>query len=231
MRRRISVLLAAALAGTALVLLGPAPPSGAVVVCTGQGTVNVAPGLLYPVLGGITGFIKDHVIDILIGDNNTTHGFTFALSVAGACVHAAVPPTVGPATGAGVLKGYCGHSSGTGTIAGQQFSFVESGGVVLFTGHLVGEGHLMPTPGTGSCAHFEPVTSLPSGAHDFVLTLAGAGLNCDNALPATDTLVRVIDQDVLVVEPLTRVSLLGVHVHLGLHVWTTPICTSPDVLL
>jgi hypothetical protein len=231
MRRRISVLLAAALAGTALVLLGPAPPSGAVVVCTGQGIVTVLPGLLFPVLGGFTGARKDHVVDVLIGDTNIHHGFSVHLGTTGACVHAAVPPTVGPAQGAGTLKGYCGHSSGTGTINGQLFSWIESGTVMLLTGHVVGGGNFAPVLGTGSCAHFEPVTPLPSGATEFLLTLAGVGLNCTNALPPQETLIRVIDQDVLVVEPLTGLSVLGVHVHLGIHLWTTPICTSPDVLL
>jgi hypothetical protein len=232
MRHRISVLLAAALAGTALVLLGPAQPSGAVLVCAGEGVVSVAPGLLYPVLGGITGGpMKDHVVDVLIGDDNTTHGFVFSIGAGGACVHVAVPPTVGSGIGHGVLKGYCGHSSGTGTLNGQPFSFIESGGVVLLTGHVVGGGHIMPALGTGSCAHFEPVTPLPSGATTFIVTLVGAGLNCNNALPPQETLTRLIDQDFLVVEPTTGISLLGIHVHLGLHTWTTPICTSPDVLL
>jgi hypothetical protein len=227
MRHRISVLLAAALAGTALVLLGPAQPAGAVLVCSGTGTVTVNPGLLVPVLGGITGAGKDHVVDILIGDHNTTHGFVFQFD---GCVH--LPnPTIFRAVGAGTVKGYCGHSRGMGTLNGQPFSWIESGAGIVLTGHVIGKGYLIPAPGTGPCPHFEPVTPLPSGATEFILTLEAIGLNCSNALPPQELLVRLVDQDVLVVEPLTGLSVLGIHVHFGFHTWTMPPCTSPDVLL
>jgi hypothetical protein len=240
MRRRISLLLAAVLAGTTLMLFGPTQPANAVVVCAGQGTATVNPGLLYPILGGITGPGKDHVVDILIGKDNTPSGFSISLDVGVGCTHVAVPPTTGPAAGAGILKGYCGHSSGTGAIGGQQFSYVSVGTFLILTGHVVGVASAIPTPGTGSCAHFEPVTPLPSGATQFLVTGAGVGLNCNNALPAQETLIRIVDQDVLVVVPGTNtpplpptpeISLLGVHVHLGVHLYTTPICTEPDVML
>jgi hypothetical protein len=229
MRRRISILLAAALAGTTLMLFGPSQPANAVVVCGGNGTVRVNPGLLYPILGGITGAGKDHVVDILIGNMNTPSAFQ--VSLGGACVHVRVPPTVGPAQAAGTLLGYCGHSSGIGTIGGQQFSYVSLGTFLVLTGHVVGVATAIPAPGTGSCAHFEPATPLPSGATEFLVQGAGVGLNCSNALPAQDTLIRILDQVVLVVEPVTGSSVLGVHVHLGVHVWTTPVCTEPEVLL
>jgi hypothetical protein len=228
MRRRISILLAAMLAGTTLMLFGPSQPANAVVVCAGQGQATVNPGLLYPILGGITGAGKDHVVDILIGDHNITHGFSFMFTL-GACVH---PPGTGtsPVAGAGTLKGYCGHSSGTGTLGGQQFAYVSVGGTLILTGHVIGLANAVPAPGTGSCAHFEPATQLPSGATVFLINGAGVGLNCNNALPPIEILTRVLDQVVLVTEPVTGSSLLGVHVHLGVHESVMSPCTSPGLL-
>jgi len=230
MRRRISLLLAAVLAGTTLMLLGPAQPASALEVCAGQGTAAVTPGLLYPVLFGVLGPMKDHLIDVLIGKPNTIHGFSITL--APGCVH---PPstTPTPSTATGTLKGYCGHSVGTGTLDGQAFSYVSFGTFLIITGHVVGAVSAIPAPGTGSCLHFDtPLPtpgSLPSGAGSFIVTGAAVKLNCANALPSASTLVDVPQQLVLVVEPVTGLSVLGIHVELHPHVYATTPCV-PNLL-
>jgi hypothetical protein len=228
MRRRLSLLLAATVAASTLVLLSPARPASAVVVCGGTGTMFVVPGLLFPVLLGVLGGpLKDHPVDILIGDANSVRSFSL-LFVAGVCTHIRVPPTTFTFSGFGRLKGFCGQAAGFGTIAGQPFSFLNFGTFVLVTGHFVGIATVTPTPGTGSCLHIEtPVPtgfSLPSGTTTIQFQFLGIGLNCSNALPVSETLIRVATT-LLLVQP------VGVHVDYGIHFFTMPQCTSPDIVL
>lgn len=228
MRRRISLLLAAMLAGTTLMLFGPAQPASAVVVCGGTGQAIVTPGLLYPILFGIGSPTKTHTISILIGDQfNTLHGFTFSFAP-GACVHGA--NTQLGASAAGVLKGYCGHSAGTGTFENQPFTYVSAGTLLILTGHVLGLANAIPVPLTGSCGHAEgptPTTTfaLPGGATVFQVQGAGVGLNCTNPLGATETLVTTLN--ILELSPL---QLLGVHVYIGAHYWTMGTCVPPGLL-
>src|SRR5687767_11688944 len=191
MRKRISLLLAAVLACTTFSLLGPAPPASAAVTCGPTGTLRVTPGLLHPVLlglGGAPAAGKDHAIDVLVGGQNVVHTFTLTFPT---CVHARVTPLVLPGTGNGVLKGYCGFATGTGTLKGQPFSFTIVGNTLTATGHVVGKVTVNPVPViTGSCWHVAtnpPTTTfaLPGGATDFVVTGTLVGLNCPNALPTT----------------------------------------------
>lgn len=230
MRRRISLLLAVVLAGSTLTLFGPSQPASAMLVCGGSGTAFVTPGLLFPVLLGVLGGpAKDHTIDILIGSPNIPHavGWLFAPST---CVHTAVPPTTRPLGGFGILRGYCGHAAGTGTLSGEPFAFVHLGTLLIFTGHFVGAGNVLLTSTTGSCLHVEaPLPTnpfaLPAGATTVDFQLVGLGLNCTNALPPSETLM-----------PLTLTSLLptptvGLHVTTGVHFYTMPQCTSPSILL
>jgi hypothetical protein len=243
MRRRISLLLAAVLAGGTLALLSPAPPASAWLVCGGTGNATVSPGLLYPVLlgaGTIPGAGKDHPIDILIGNTNTLHSFNFGFNVGG-CIH---PPTPGLSSGfaAGVLLGYCGNSVGIGTIQGQLFAWIESGGIAIATGHFVATAYIIPTPGTGSCGHAAtnpPTTTfaLPGGATQFTLLgVAGVGVNCTPDLQMlipgtpsdTEILIRLVDQDILVAQ--LGLSIFGIHVHVGVHFWWNHLCVGPPVL-
>lgn len=228
MRRRISLLLAAVLAGTTLMLLGPAQPASAVYACAGTGTATVLPGLLYPVLLGVgippaSAPGKDHTIDVLIGGDTVAHGFTFRF-ILGACEH---PPSLPqaptpPQTAAGTLRGYCGHSAGVGTFAGDPFTYISVGGTLLITGHVVGAARVDPILGTGSCVHVatpagQPTFALPGGATDFLVNGAIVGLNCTNALPATQTL-QSVSQLVLPTQT------VGAHVQLGVHFWTMGTC-------
>src|SRR5687767_6182800 len=194
MRKRISLLLAAVLACTTFSLLGPAPPASAAVTCGPTGTLRVTPGLLHPVLlglGGAPAAGKDHAIDVLVGGQNVVHTFTLTFPT---CVHARVTPLVLPGTGNGVLKGYCGFATGTGTLKGQPFSFTIVGNTLTATGHVVGKVTVNPVPLTGSCLHVEgpqtvtgsnPFRLATGGATDFVVTGTLVGLNCANALGAT----------------------------------------------
>jgi hypothetical protein len=233
MRRRISLLLAALLAGGTLTLLAPAPPASAWIACAGTGNAAVTPGLLYPVAVNIgTGA---NLIEVLIGKANDLHSFTFG-SIVGGCVH---PPStaVPQISAAGVLKGYCGHSVGTGTVNGQLFAYVSVGGTLLLTGHLVGIANAAPTPGTGSCLHaatpVDPTFGLPGGAAQFLINAAGIGFNCaadlttlgTGLLPGdTEFLTRIIDIDTLV-SPVIHVS-----IHLGVHFWYNRLCVGSPVL-
>jgi hypothetical protein len=232
MRRRIAVAVAMLLAATTVVLFGPVRPASAWVVCGGTGAAAVAPGLLYPVLLGIglpgaPAAGKDHVVDVLIGTPLVIHTFTFGFAVGG-CVH---PPAVGvaPAPAAGVLTGYCGHSVGAGTFAGQPFSFVSVGGVLILTGHVVGIVNAVPAPLTGSCAHFATAPggpfALPSGATAFVVTGGAVGFNCTNALPPTDVIVPLAASDTLLGGPM-----VGLHLYLDAHLYFTATCVGSPVL-
>src|SRR5687768_15182023 len=233
MRRRISLLLAAVMTGTTLLLFGPAKPASSVMVCAfGLGNVTVTPGLLYPVLVGLgaaTG--KDHLIDILIGDQvNTLHSFFLGISVGG-CVH---PPGTGLwlAGANGVLLGFCGHSTGTGTLNGETVAYVSAGTVLVATGGVVGMGTVTPAPftGTGSCEHvatgapLPPTTTfaLPGGARHFILDAVGVGLNCGATTTPASTLFAT--PTLLLTQP------VGIHTGTLAHA-TVRVCTAPDPLL
>jgi hypothetical protein len=226
MRKRISMLVAVVLMATTM-LLGGSQPASAIGLCAGHGNGTVAPGLLYPVLLGLTGAGKDHVIDVLVGDANVSHGFSFSFFVGASCLHVDLSPSLPLQPAVGTLKGYCGQASGTGTLATRPFSFVTVGTLLILTGHVVGIASMTPVPGTGSCAHVDPLTSLPGGAHDFLITLAAVAFNCPNSLPPSELLTGV-SQDTLVVQ--SGISLVGVHVRFGVHFWTSQVCVGSLLL-
>jgi len=204
-----------------------------VTVCAAVlGNVTVTPGLLYPILIGIgsPGTVPPgltHQIDILIGNQTQViHTFTVSFPLPG-CVHVDTSPTVGPGVGNGTLKGYCGHSSGTGTIGGEQFAYVSAGTFLILTGHVVGLASAIPVPLTGSCLHADgPTTVQPSnpfrlatgGATEFIVSGAGVGLNCLNTLTPTQTLVQPVNT-LLLTQP------VGIHFGLGVHLYTMGTCT------
>lgn len=233
MRRRIPLLLLATLVGLALPVFAPAPSASAWIGCSGSGGASFSPGLLFPVLLGVLANSggKDHPFDILIGDTTVVHGFFMNL-FSGVCAHVRVPTpqTFIAPTAAGVMTGWCGYSAGTGTWLGQPFSYIDVGGVHILTGHAVGVLHLVPAVGelnTRFCDHVE--TTVPgdlatAGAVNFSATGVVAALNCSNSLPPTQTLFRLVDQDALIAQT------LGVHIHVGLHFWTTQQCAGPPVL-
>lgn len=233
MRRRLPLLLAAMVAGSTLVLFGPARPASTAIACAGNGTLVVNPGLFFPVLvsAAASGLTTNVVVDIVIGRPKILHGFTLNVPT-GACVHVRPGvPTIAPAGGAGTLTGYCGHSSGVGTLNGERFAFVNAGTFVLFTGHLIAVATIGDfSLNQGQCLHFDG----PTGGNPFALTtgpntgfdiqFVGVGLNCTNSLPHTETLQRVPPTTVTV--PLVRVR--ADH---GVHAYTMLPCTNPDVLL
>ena len=234
MRRRISLLLAAMLAGTTM-LFGPAQPASSVQLCTVVGgNVTVTPGLLWPVLlglGAIPAPGKDHAIDVLIGNQaNTIHGFTGNFGVAGTCVHVDGSPALDPLVVNGSLLGFCGHSTGTGTINGETFAYVSAGGLLILTGGVVGTATAAPVPLTGSCWHvstsapFGPTTTfaLPGGATQFLVGGVGVGLNCSATTTVTNTLLGT--HTLLLTQP------FGIHTGWLAHA-TVRLCTAPNLLL
>ena len=231
MRRRISLLLATVLAGTTM-LFGPTQPASAAVVCAiGNGTVTVTPGILYPVLLGLGAAAgKDHLIDIKIGDQgNALHAFTLGVSVGG-CVHVDASPTLAPGAANGSLLGFCGHSTGTGTINGETFAYVSAGTFLVLTGGAVGLASAVPTPLTGSCGHvatgapLPPTTTfgLPGGATQFIVSGAGLGLNCGGTTGVSQ---------LVTVPTLTLPDpAFGIHTGTLAHA-TVRVCTAPNPVL
>jgi len=230
MRRRISLLLATVLAGTTM-LFGPTQPASAAVVCAiGNGAVTVTPGLLYPVLLGLGATAQDHFVDILIGNQTTPlHAFTLGISVGG-CVHVDASPTLAPGAANGSLLGFCGHSTGTGTINGETFAYVSAGTFLVLTGGAVGLASAVPTPLTGSCGHvatgapLPPTTTfgLPGGATQFIVSGAGLGLNCGGTTGVSQ---------LVTVPTLTLPDpAFGIHTGTLAHA-TVRVCTAPNPLL
>ena len=123
MLRRIGTLAAAAFMGTALVAVIPASPASASTeVCVGQGTATTG-ALYYPGFPPVT-------------TTPNTVGYAFTLDGVGFCL-----PSLGTLSAAGTLTGWCGHSTGTGTVDGHHnYSHVSAGSflVVLPTGSVPG---------------------------------------------------------------------------------------------
>lgn len=243
MRRPTAFLVAAMAAATTLVLPSSTPPAAASVVCADAGELTAIPGLPDLAYVGI-GSVTPHLVDVSIGTLNRTHSFLLLFGL-GACVHVRVPPSFVTPSGAGLMKGYCGHFAGTGTFGGAPFAFVSTGALLVFTGHVSGVAGISPTPGDNyTCGRADlpqpvtevnPLSSSRSDENQFRLTRAKrvasssaartfGGVKCSNVLPATEQLQRVAD-----VEP-SVAPLVGVQVHLGVHVWTMQPCVGAVVL-
>lgn len=243
MRRRLSLLLATVLAGGMLTFLAPPQTAGAVKVCAGTGQAFVTPGLKGPIAVNLpatpiaTTLPLGTQLEILIGKANNLHSFFFNFGGgAGGCSHPPNSPLPTEIAAAGSLKGYCGHSSGTGTLSsGELFAWVSVGGLLIITGHIVGVVNAIPDPDstTGSCIHFHnPVQhawSLNNGATRFLITGAVVGMNC---LPGLVPLVPGTPQDTEFLQRIIDTSVLSpdgsVHwwINLGIHFYWNHLCVG-----
>jgi hypothetical protein len=150
MRRRLAMLLSATLvAGIAAVLVQASPASAGVHVCAGTGQANLGIGLTYPVT--VTTDLPPHPLHVLVIQQPRTTTFTFSLFFGG-CVNTNPPnvksPTLGTTvTADGVVSGWCGLSSGTGTLhlgTSPRFAWVGVGEFLVVTGGVTGVLHAPP---------------------------------------------------------------------------------------
>lgn len=147
MKRRLGMLLTAALL-TGLFALAPSTPAAAHVdVCAGVGSATVntgGQGLRY--VGSVY-------------QQNLPFGFGFVLPPGGTCVLGT------PFAPTGVVHGYCGLSAGSGSAAGHAFAFVAVGGVLVVSGGMAGTAVAAPDVTLGeSCAPTDA-----TGANNFLL--------------------------------------------------------------
>jgi hypothetical protein len=120
MRRRLGMLIAAALLAGLFTFVPSSPVSAHPDVCAGPGVAYVAGpgglGLYYPHLG-------PHAMGYV---------FNFALVPPGTCVGPLGPLGAhNPFNAVGTVAGYCGFSTGNGLAAGHPFAFVGIGGLLV----------------------------------------------------------------------------------------------------
>ncbi|MEA3075093.1 MAG: hypothetical protein QOF60_1 [Actinomycetota bacterium] len=166
MKRRLAVLLTAALVGALALIIPTASPASAATtgVCAGVGFASTPP-LTYPITpGSAPGFAAAN-----------SGAFNFSLDN-GACV-----PGAGTLTASGNLAGYCGLSGGTGvTNTGNSFGYIGIGSILLITGQVVGVVNATPdVVFTGQ--------SCTTGATRFIVT--GVAVGIDAALPCASLVV------------------------------------------
>jgi hypothetical protein len=149
MKRRLSLLLAAASIATVGMLAPTSPASADTDVCAGTGTAVLSVGFGYPV---------NTVHPTTPHPHTSNFSFTFT---AGACVVKTTGLTAG-----GTVTGYCGLSSGTGaTTNGHSFSFNSTGTVLVLTGNVTGTVSVVPDPAAGgSCTSDNATRFLVTGA-------------------------------------------------------------------
>ena len=248
MRRRLAMLLSATLvAATAAVLVPASPASAGVHVCGLAGSVFLGQGLTYPVTvaAGLTPPLppNPHPIHFVVQQPRTTT-FGFSLNILGGCVNSNPPnvksPTLGTSvTADGVVSGWCGLSSGTGTLHlgnNPRFAWVDVGGVLVVTGGLTGVVHATPDTFAGDTCNSN------FGADQFIFSgLVVAYDHCNPALkhlpPFAGDLAVTTDippgvlQTTLISGPLgTPLALVSIHAAGTWHVWTklcVPIIPPP----
>ena len=158
MRRRLAMLLSATLvAGLAVILVPASPASAGVHVCGISGQASLTTGLTYPVTAAVGlpwGPLPPHPhpIHITVHQPRTTT-FVFNVSIVGGCINSNPPnvksPTFGtPITAFGTVSGWCGLSSGSGTItltaSNMRFAWIDVGGILVVTGGVAGVVNAMP---------------------------------------------------------------------------------------
>lgn len=168
MRRRLSAFLVTGSAAAIFVMFAADRPASAAWVCTGEGTAATNSPVFYPGLGPTP-------------DN----GFVFALEF-GLCAHSGTGTTGKTVTATGVFLGWCGLSSGLGTLGqGDLFAWIGVGGILVLTGHIAGVVDALPDLVNGE--------SCITGADRFVIAGAillpncPADLGTPGALLDTDT--------------------------------------------
>ena len=232
MRRRLAMLLSATLvAGIAAILVPASPASAGVHVCGVSGQANLALGLTYPVTASID--LPPHPIHVLVTQQPRTTFFTFSVNILGACINTNPPnvksPNLGtPLTADGIVSGWCGLSSGTGTLhlgTFPRFAWVGVGGFLVVTGGVTGIVHATPDVFSGhSCNH-------NAGASQFLLTglvvandhcvVKSKGLTSINIPPG---LLQTFSISTLLGTPVAAVSL---HASGVWHVWTKACFPTP----
>ena len=183
MRRRLAMLLSATLvAGIAAVLVPASPASAGVHVCGGVGGATLGQGLTYPVT--VSTDLPPHPVHVLAIRQPRTTTFNFGFTQIGACVNTNAPTVKSTLTGTGVtasgtVSGWCGLSSGTGTVtlgpSSGRFAWIGIGGTLVTTGAVVGVVAAIPDTLAGQSCNRE------LGANQF--TVAGGAVAFDHCAP------------------------------------------------
>src|SRR5687768_1453519 len=129
--RRTALVVAGALFVCAVTLI-PAPSVRATGVCAGSGSMSTGAPMFYPVTPLNPPTVRQPV--------TTSFGFSL-VNLGGTCVNTTGAVTTQKGFSAtGTLSGWCGLLSGAGaeSSTGERFAFVSAGGVVVFTGAVVG---------------------------------------------------------------------------------------------
>jgi hypothetical protein len=244
MRRRLAMLLSATLvAGAAAVLVPASPAAAGIHVCAGLGQAILATGLTYPVT--VSTDLPPHPVHLLVIQQSRKTGFTFILNP-GACGNTNAPnvktsPVPTPITASGTEAGWCGFSTGYGTLvlgsAAMRFGWIGIGGALIITGEVVGAVQTIPDTLAGhSCNNNR-------GASQFII--AGGAIGFDHCGTTIEHLVTGGGGDglwtlftvvpgllttALIVGPLsTPLVALSIHSTLSLHIWTL-LCIPMPVL-
>ena len=190
MRRRLAMLLSAALVATVIGVFAPASPASATGVCVGAlGTATVTGGALsYPVVAGTFGVQVRQPV-------NATFNVNFPAAT-GTCVNSNTPGFLKGLTAAGTVSGWCGHSSGSGSTAdGYRFAWVSAGSILVLTGGLTGIVNAIPDTLNGHSCN----AAKPGGASAFIVSGVVLKLHCNvsktkvtTPLPIPATLTTVV---------------------------------------
>lgn len=156
MRQRLAALVS--VLTLALGAFGAAPPAGSNEACAGQGIAVTGAPLTYPVTATSAPQVTVRQPRI------ATWGFSTTL---GTCA----PDLAKALSATGLVSGWCGLSSGTGTTGnGIRFAWVGVGGVLAFTGGLVGVAQVTPNALANQSCH--------TGATSFLVAFATAKVGC-----------------------------------------------------
>ena len=237
MRRRLAMLLSATLvAGIAAVLVPASPASAGVHVCAGTGTAALTQGLTYPVTVGAAAPPavplppNPHPVHVTVTQQPRTTGFSFTLGV-GTCVNSNVPTVKPPpVTATGTVSGWCGLSSGTGSLllgTNPRFAWIGIGGLLVITGGVAGVVNAIPNTLAGQSCN-----NSIAGANSFLVQ--GLVVAYDHCNPATKHLPGFegdlaittdippgVLQSTLISGPLgTPLVLVSIHAAGTWHIWT-----------
>jgi hypothetical protein len=208
MRRLLVTFLSAVVFAHAAATLLPASPASAAGACAGVGTMTVTPGLLSPVV------TSPAPLGVTV-TGSTVAAFMMTL-FPGTCVHepGGTTPNV---NASGLVSGWCGLTSGTGTLNGGRFSWIGVGGLMVMTGDMTGVATMTPGPGQNeSCG-------MPSGATSFIVAGAGLTLHCVKTFPHNGSLLLTIPIPTTLGLPLPFVH---THTH-PWHIWVKTCLYTP----
>ena len=229
MRRRLATLLSATLVtGIAAVLVPASPASAGAHVCAGVGKAILTTGLTFPVT--VATALPGHPVHVRVQQPRTT-GFTFNLNIAGGCVNTNAPTvkstlTGTPITAVGTVSGWCGLSSGTGTVtlgaSSGLFAGIGIGGILVITGNVNGVVQATDALAGHNC-------NTNPGAAGFVV--AGAVAAFDHCVASNTGLAPVPIPATLVTTLISGplgTPVAAVSVHTGpWHIWTKVCVISP----